>query len=205
MTTIAFPTLSRRTPGAVEFGLKANTQVFTSPLNGSVQTLALPGARWTAAFTWANLAEADAALLQAFLAQLRGQANFCALYPYHRSVPRGSIALSGVTLNGAVAQFASTANLANCGASKTLQAGDYFAVAGELKIATAAATADGSGNMTGVTFEPPVRASAGWSNGAGVTTNKPTATFMLSDPHARWATRVGTGTDIAFDLVEVFQ
>jgi len=167
-----------------------------------VQTMELPGARWTVSFIFDALGEADAALLQVFLLKQRGQANRFTLYPYHRSVPRGSINLSGVTLAAGVAQFATTCNLAGCGAAKTLKAGDYIGVAGELKMVTADATADGAGAITGVTFEPPVRTA--WSNGASVTTDKPTAVFMLSDPHVRWNTRAPLFTDIPIDAVEIF-
>jgi hypothetical protein len=55
-----------------------------------------------------------------------------------------------------------------------------------------------------VTFEPLVRTAAGWSNGASVTTNSPTATFMLSDPHAQWSSRAPMLSDFEFDAVEVW-
>ena len=208
MTTYAFPALSRSAPYSVEFGLKSNTQVFTSPLNGSVQTLELLGARWAETFTWQNLQGADAELIKSLLTKLRGQANRVSKTPYERPAPQGTINLAGVTVNGAVAQFAASANLSGCGIGKTFADGDYFSVAGELKRCTAAFTADGSGNMTGVTFEPPVRAAAGWANTAAVTTNAPTALFIPSDPHVKWQGKPGGPNgvmyDIAFDLVEVF-
>lgn len=204
MSDIAFPTLSRSTPLSVEWGLKSNTQIMVSPLNGSVQRLELIGARWTASFSWTGLRDADAALLEAFVVQLRGQANRATLHPYYRPQPRGTIALSGVTVSGAVAQLASTLALANCGAGATLLRGDYFAVGDELKMATADATANGSGAMSGVTFEPPVRAVAGFANGAAVVTDRPTTNFILTDPHVRWSVRPGRLTDMPFDLVEVW-
>jgi hypothetical protein len=204
MTTFAFPTLSLAAPSRAEWGLKSNTQVFTSPLNGSVQTMELMGARWTGSFSWDTLQEADAALLQAFLVKLRGQANRFTLWPYHRPQPRGTIALASVTVSGAVAQLAATLNLAACGAGATLKAGDYFAVAGELKMATADFTANGAGLMSSVTFEPPVRAVAGFANGAAVTTSYPTATFIVNDPHAKWQTRAPIITDVPFDFTEVW-
>jgi hypothetical protein len=102
-----------------------------------------------------------------------------------------------------VAQFATTCTLNGCGAGATLKAGDYIGVAGELKMVVADATANGSGVATGVTFEPPARAA--WSSAAPVTTNKPTALFMLTDAHARWATRPGLYSDFQLDLVEVFE
>lgn len=204
MTTITFPTLTRAAPGSWEFGLKSNTQVFTSPLNGAVQTMEMLGARWTAAFQWQNLQGADADKVKTLVTQVRGQANRIALWPYQRPVPAGTINLAGVTVNGAVAQLANTLNLSGCGAGKTLLEGDYFSVAGELKRVSTGGTADGSGNLAGVTFEPPVRASAGWANAAAVTTNAPTALFIPSDPHLKWMDRAGPFTDCAFDLVEVW-
>jgi hypothetical protein len=204
VTTYALPTLSRSAPPSVEWGLKSNTQVFTSPLNGAVQTMELIGARWTASFTWQNLDEADASDLQAVLLQARGQANRLSQYAYHRPVPRGTIALASVTLGASVAQLANSCTLNGCGAGATILAGDYISVAGELKMITADATANGSGVATGVTFEPMVRAVAGWSSGASVTTNKPTATFILADPHVRWTTGRALRTDVPVDLVEVW-
>lgn len=204
MTTFAFPTLSRDAPQQADWGLKSNTQVFTSPLNGAVQTAELLGARWTGSFLWDILTEADAALLQAFLVKLRGQANRFTLFPYHRPVPRGTIALSGVTLGAAVAQLLNTCTLNGCGAATTLKAGDYIAVAGELKMVTADATANGGGVMTGVTFEPPIRTAAGWANAASVTTDHPLATFIVKDPHVSWSTRAPIITDVPFDFVEIW-
>lgn len=204
MTTFAFPTLSVAGPGSARWGLKSNTQVFTSPLNGAVQTMELLGARWTVAFALSAMIAADARLLRAFLATLRGQANRFTLAPFEMLQRASTINLSGVTLGASVAQLANSCTLNGCGAGTVLKAGEYFSVAGELKMATADSTANGSGVMTGVTFEPTVRTAAGWANGAGVTTNSPTATFMLSDPHAQWSSRAPMLSDFEFDAVEVW-
>lgn len=190
----------------MEFGLKSYTQSMESPLTGSVQTAEIPfSARWFMSFTLANLAEADdAPLLQAWKIKLRGRANRASLWNFARPLPQGTINTSGVTTSGTTAQGATSVNLTGCGASKTLAIGDFFAVAGELKMITALATADGSGNITGATFEPPVRAAAGWSSGAAVTLDKPTALFIQTGDDASWSTQPYRRTDVAIDMIEVF-
>lgn len=204
MTTYAFPTLSVTAPPAARWGLKSNTQVFTSPLNGAVQTLELLGARWTVGFSLETLPKADARLLRAFIAKLRGQANRFTLSPFEMLDRSSTISLSGVTLGASVAQLANSCTLNGCGAGATLLQGEFFTVAGELKMATNDSTANGSGVMTGVTFEPMVRTAGGWSSGASVTTSGPTATMMLTDPHATWNTRAPMLSDFEFNAVEVW-
>jgi hypothetical protein len=208
MSTIAFPTLSRSAPPAITLGLRSYTQRMESPLTGSVQTAEIAfSARWYMRMSWPNLEETtDAPLLQSFKLQLRGGANRAALYNFARPVPQGTITTSGVTVNGAVAQGATSVTFAGCGASKTLKVGDFFAVAGELKMVsgTAAFTSTGGGAMSGVTFEPPVRTAAGWANGAAVTLTRPTALFIQNDDNGEWDTRAPQFTEIAMDMVEVF-
>ena len=201
MTTIAYPTLSIA-PARMQFGLRANTQVHRSPLTGSVQVLELPGARWRASWSYGRLQEADAALLQAFLARLRGQANDFTVYNFARPVPRGTINLSGVTLTNSVAQFASSVDLSGCGAAKTLLAGDFIGFGGELHMVVAAATASGGGAMTGVTVEPPVRTAQ--LAGVSVTTDKPTVTMMLEDPEASWSSMPAMQTGFELAAMERF-
>jgi len=205
MTDFAFPTLSIAAPPSVEWGVIGNTkQGLVSPLNGSVQTVGQPGSRFACSFMFEDLSIADAALLKAFVMKLNGREHRALLWPFERPVPEGTIALSGVTVSGAVVQGATTVTLANCGAGSTLAVGDYFAVAGQLVMAVAAATANGSGVMAGVEFRPFVRDVAGWANGAAVTTNKPTARFMLAGDESRWTTRAPVITALPFDFVEAF-
>lgn len=184
MTTFAFPTLSIPTFSTLDWWLDPNTQVFESPLDKSVQTLELPGSRWRFSGVFNVLQEPDAALLEGFLAQLRGRANRFTMYNQSRPVPRGTVNLSGVLVNGNQAA-GTTLNIKTAGAAKTLLIGDYIGVNGEVKIVVANATADGSGNAS-VTFEPPLRAAV--TDGMAVTTNQPTATFMLASPSdLRWS------------------
>lgn len=204
MTTYAFPTLSVSAPPNAQWGYKANNQVFQSPLNGAIQVVELLGTRWTVAFSFQTMPKADARLLRAFLMKLRGQVNWFSISPFEMLDRSSTISLSGVTLGASVAQLANSCTLNGCGAGATLLQGEFFTVAGELKMATNDSTANGSGVMTGVTFEPMVRTAGGWSSGASVTTSGPTATMMLTDPHATWNTRAPMLSDFEFNAVEVW-
>ena len=199
--TIAFPALSRADAGSLAWFLQANTQIFESPLDKTVQTLELPGARWGFSCTWANLLEADAALLQAFLVRLRGRSGRFTAHNWARPRPRGTCTLYSVTVAVDAALGDTNASLAGCGASGTLLAGDFIGINGELKMVVAAAVADGSGAMS-VTFEPPLR--AGVAAGAAVTLDKPTAVFMLDEDRTSWTTGAGVFTDVALAATEVF-
>lgn len=199
--TIAFPTLSRADAGNLAWYLQSNTQAFESPLDKTVQTLELPGARWGWSCTFGNLLESDAALLQAFLVRLRGRAGRFTAHNWARPRPRGTCTLYSVTVAVDAALGDTNASLAGCGASGTLLAGDFIGINGELKMVVAAAVADGSGAMS-VTFEPPLR--AGVAAGAAVTLDKPTAVFMLDEDRTSWTTGAGVFTDVALAATEVF-
>ena len=73
MTDYIWP--SSLVPSSSEWRLVANTVAFTSPLSGTTRTLARGGDRWVCTLTFNNLRDSQRAILQAFLAQLRGQAN----------------------------------------------------------------------------------------------------------------------------------
>lgn len=202
MITLAFPSLVVPWPDQFDFSLISNTQIFQSPLSGSLQTLELPGARWGATLTFNNVKDDDAATLQAFLTQLRGQANRFSLWNMARPNPRGNIkAGTAATVNGAN-QTGNQLHTHNWNPGDTiLLPGDLFSVNGELKMITAAATADGTGAAT-LQFEPPLRSSP--SDAAPITTSQPTATFILSDPKPKWSTKTGLLTNFVIDAVEAW-
>lgn len=87
MTTLAWPSIIN--PSRFRFGQRNNCRVHVSPLSGSVQTVALPGSRWTASMQWDRMSAADRANLFSLLAQLRGQANDIALYDLAQPQPQG--------------------------------------------------------------------------------------------------------------------
>lgn len=196
MTTISFPAISRL-PREFSFGVVWNTQVFSSPLTQSVSTVEIPGARWKMQFRLANFEEADAALVQVMLMQLRGRVNRLALYNLARRTPRGTLA--GTPLVAGASQTGASLAIDGCTAGTTLLKGDMFAVNGELKMVCADATADGSGTMT-VTFEPPLRSSP--ADNAPITTSQPTALFMLESDEQMWSTKPGVRSDFTISLIE---
>ena len=204
MTTIAYPTLSRF-PSSLQWGLSSNTQALESPLTGSVQTVELPGARWQFVLAYPSLEEQDAALLQSFLVRLRGQANRFTCFNFARPVPRGTALGTPLVNNasGSPAELQSGSSLITNGwtAGATLKDGDFFSVNSELKMCVADSVADGSGNMT-ITFEPPLRSSP--PHAAPITTDRPTAVFMLTEPTSLWNSRPGVFTDFSVQAMEQY-
>lgn len=202
MTTFAFPSLSVVEPNAMTWGQRANTLVHVSPLSGQVQTVELPGARWLLSVNFAALQAADRALMEAFLARLRGQANRFTAHDFSKPVPRGTYR-GTLTTSGSIAAGATAVTITGGGAAQTLLAGDKLSIGGELKIWTQNATANGSGVITG-SVEPPFRAAI--SSGAAVAWDRPTALFMLAEPEWRIEPRPGRIGMIAtaFDAIEVF-
>ena len=207
-TIYDWPTLSRY-PAEMELGLRANTQVFVSELSGQVQTVELPGTRWTASFRISNLERADdAAELEALLAKLRGQANRLRLPVFSRRAPRGTWAGSP-TVNNEVgsptlSQTGGTLYVKNFTAGATVKKGDLFNLGanGQLLMNTADGTADGSGLLQ-LSVQPNIRTAPAHGT-ALVSTNPVIPQMILSDPHARWTHRAGDEADFAFDLIEVF-
>lgn len=200
MTTYAFPS-ALRAPARVRWELMANTQTFVSPLTGAVQTLEIPGARWRFAAQWGSFDAADGALMRAFLAKLRGQANRFTCSPWGHETPRG--AGGGTPLVKGGSQTGATLAIDGGPTSITgwLLAGDYFTVNGELKILTADASTDGSGEAT-LTFEPPLRTSP--ADNAPLTIAAPTATFIVRDATQGWDITPGARTTFALEAVEFY-
>jgi hypothetical protein len=205
MTTIAFPTLSRAAPSSMEWKLESNTQVFSSPLDGSMYTAELPGARWAFTIAFPSLQESDAALLQAFLAKLRGQANSFTMHNWARPLPRGTGAGTPLVNNSSgsplTSQIGGTLITNGWTVGSTMKAGDYFGVNSELKMCVADSTADGSGNMV-LTFEPPLRNSP--AHAAPITVTRPTAVFLSTEPRAGWGNTPGGFSSFSLQGMEIF-
>ena len=81
-----------------------------------------------------------------------------------------------------------------------VRAGDFFGVAGEFKMVTADATANGSGAMT-LTFEPPLHASP--ADNAALTFVAPTVLMMPVADGVAWSYEAGGVMTFVFDLIEV--
>jgi hypothetical protein len=199
VTTLTWPTLTRAAPRVLDWSLVPNTQSFSSPLSGAVQTVEMPGARWKASFMMENLTEADSALLQAFLVKLRGRAGRFTLHNFARATPRGT--QGGSPLVKGASQTGNTLLIDGCTVGATLLAGDYFTVNGELKMIVADATANGTNEMT-LTFEPPLRSSP--ADNAALTLVRPTAVFMLASDELKWSTQPGKFSSFPIDCIEAW-
>lgn len=180
MSVLTFPAV---VPNNSDFGLESNTQQTRSELNGVVQTLALPGDRWTATLTFTNLFDPKARLMRAFITSLRGQAG-----RFYLPVPgfrRAGIGTGTPVVKGA-GQTGSTIITDGWTINQTgvVAAGDYFNIGTELKMATADANSDGSGNAT-ISFTPPLRVSPA-DNSAIVVTNPKVIMCLADGKQARW-------------------
>lgn len=211
MTTIVWP--SGIIPSGVEWGIKANTQVFVSDLNGSVQTVELPGARITCTLRLPPLERADAAQMEAFIAKLRGQANRAQIPLFGRRAPRGTWAGTPRVNNEAgsptLSQTGTSLVCDGFSASATIKAGDWFNIGsgGQLVMVTDDATANGSGQVT-LSVQPPIR-TAPADNTLLVSTDPVLPTAIMDDPHARWSIKPnGTPnyghTDFTLSFTETF-
>jgi len=159
MNILNFPSLYTA-PNTCTFSLVANTQIFESPLNRTIQTVELPGARWVVKVGWNGLTKADARQVKAWLAKLRGMSGRFYFWDVSHESPSGT-ALGSPLVKGAGQSGCSLLTDGwDASQSALLLPGDYIGVGGELKIITDTIASDASGNAT-LVFEPPIRTSPG--------------------------------------------
>jgi hypothetical protein len=178
MTILSLPTLARANTSQCTFGLQPNTQTFESPLNKTVQTYELPGARWLLTATWQNLNQADARIFKAWLAKLRGAAGRFYAYDMAHKTPSGNVTGSGTVYGASQTGTSLVTAWGTSSISNWFLPGDYFSVNNELKIITAVISLDGSGHAT-LVFEPPLRSSP--TDSSAIIIASPTAIFRLND------------------------
>lgn len=174
MSILTFPNI---TPSANAWGSTPNSQTGRSDLNGSSQTASLPGDAWNDVLTFTNVYDPNARILRAFITSLRGESGRFYISPpgyVNAGVGTGSPLVKGA------AQTGLSITIDGCTPSVTgwLLAGDYIQIGDELKMMTADANSDSSGNAT-LNFTPPIRVSPA-DNSAVVVTN-PKAIMKLKD------------------------
>lgn len=179
MTIATFPAI---TANNAEFGLQCNTQTSRSELNGTIQTLSLPGDIWVCNETFTNKFDPDARILRAFLTSLRGEAG-----RFYKSPPgykRTSTASGTPLVKGASQTGLSLITDGWAVSSTVLLAGEYFQVGNELKMITTDATSNSSGEST-LQFTPPLRAVP--IDNAAIIVDNPACVMKLKDGNqARW-------------------
>lgn len=164
--TISYPlTAPAEVVRAARFApvLRRATAANESPFTGKQQTLSWPYARWEATLDVASSLRDKGAVVEAFIAALRGRYGTFLMGPLHALSPRGTVNLAGVQVDGAVAALANALPLKGLGAGKTLLRGDYLQLGtganARLYLVVEDATANGSGLAT-VSVEPGLRVAA---------------------------------------------
>jgi len=165
------------------WGIKFNTQIFPSDLNGAIQTMAMPGAKWIVTMAFNNRHGKEARLLQGFFAGLQGRAGRFWLTPVEYE-PLGTVDRAGsITAQAMQGATLITANGFEANQTELFFAGDWFEVNGELKKVTSIASSDSSGATT-IEFTPPLRISQ--LVGAVVRVSDPRSQMMLTDDSVDW-------------------
>ena len=195
MATYTFPSV---TPNESTVELVSNTAIFQSPLSGAIQTIDRSGERLVMTLFYRSLTTANRALLVSFIAKMNGHQHR-ATVPFHAVDNQG--AFGGTPLVNGASQTGNSLDIDGASNNITgwIKAGDFFSVNGELKIATADANSDGSGNVT-LSFAPRLRTSP--SDGASVETTAPSGTFLLMDSRQGWNYRPGKFSDFTLKFVE---
>lgn len=183
MTILTFPTIRR--PSGASYRLRGNTQTHRSPLDGTTQTLEMPGAVWELTVSWENLSGDDQRVLAAFLAQLRGAAG---RFYYSPAAWQPRRATGGGTplINGASQSGASLVTDGWSASVQVMRAGDWLSyddTSGRrrLHMVTADVSSNGSGQTT-LAITPPIRRAA--ADNAAVEVAAPSGVFRLPDDAA---------------------
>ena len=194
MTTYAFPSI---TPTTSAMRLQSFTSRFDNPITGGIQTVARGGEVWVVDMTFGNRVTSERAELIAFVAKLQGQRHRFTV-KNHAEANRG--AFGGTPLVDGADQTGNSITVDGCSLSVTnwIREGDFFQIGNELKVCTADASSDGSGNIT-ISFAPAIRTSP--SDNSAITTSNATGVFMLNqDP--QWTNSPGGFMSMSISAIE---
>lgn len=196
------------TPGFADSTFRKWDGTISSPRSAftkRTQTAVGSPALWTAEYTLPVMLRAEAQPWAAFIWQLQGRAGrFYAYNPDYRT-PLG-VATGTPLVNGA--DQANTKSLITDGwtnSTLVLKAGDFIAydtsLGRELRVLTADATSDGSGNAT-LALDEPIRVAP--ANNAAIITTDPSCVMQLvQDEEGLSGDRVGL-QELTFRGVEAF-
>lgn len=211
MALITFPSIIG--PSSLQFGLRAQTQAFTSEFTGSSQYVQLPGSRWYGSVGWQDLDGENLEELRAFLAELQGPQNTFEYGDVSRDNPRSGLA-SGVNIvsSGTTSSNATSMSMTRgsgstiTGTVSLFKKGDYFHVTSsagrELKMVVRDETITNTGT-TSVQFAPGLRGSV--SSGAAIDRHSPRGHFRLaSNDQITWDIRPPIIASVGFSFVEAF-
>lgn len=170
-------------PARVRWRSHPNTRGSTSPLSQYVQTTAMPGAKWGLLLEFPEQSYDERRALHGWLDQLSGQEHRASLFDVSQPTPRGSCPVSGVTVQGGAAQFATALTLAGTPAGTTLLAGDQIQVpiagGGTQLLRIVADAVAGGGNTMAVQVRHAVRAAV--AANAAVVLDRPRVLCILAE------------------------
>lgn len=191
----------------MSLNLSSNTLTHRSDLDGTVQTVLKPGAVWMARIEYPPLRADSRDAVEAFLAQLEGQASRITVFDFSRRFPKGT-ALGTPLVNGGN-QTGSTLVTDGWQASQpaALKVGDWFSVqtssGPELKRVRQTVVVDGAGAAT-IAFSPPLRKPPA-DNAAIVLADASCIMRLATDaPGAGTIEPAGKLVGVVLDLVESF-
>lgn len=183
--------------------LSRHTTNLMSPYDGKRQSIAFPYAVWGFSGKFSINVTTQAALLRSFLVQLAGQANrFRMSLPEYVSPSTGYAGAAGL-VNGASQAGSSLITDGWTASAAIFNQGDYFTINDELKVVTAAATANGSGQVT-ISFQPPLKASPA-DNLALVIVNPTILLSAANDDIASWDLTPPIFYQMQLDAIEAFE
>jgi len=196
---------------SARFGLRANTQTFTSPLDKSIQTLELSGMRWFASYELRLMNRASVETWLAFLVNLKGRAGrFYGVDPAGL-IPRGAAEGSPKVYSGG--QTGQRLITYGWNPARTdfetglLLPGDYIAFdvpsgGRELHKIVQEPILDGYG-FAWLHIVPPIRESPA-ADTEIITTNPSCVMALMDDEQSTWDEDVNNFYTLSFSAVEVF-
>ncbi len=199
MAILTYPTTIL--PEVHEFGIKYNTQVSTSTINGVTQRVELPGARWMGGLSFRDLTPEDSATLKSFLLELRGSSGSFFFGDLTHTSPFSTVTGSPDVETGSTARILKTTV-----SSGTFTAGDYIQIGSddsrELKMIVGATNT--GGNAWDLTIEPMIRRTD--YIGLPIVYTNPKGVFFLTESdQARWSVRSkALLQDMSIEFIELF-
>jgi hypothetical protein len=168
-------------PSGITWRLSALTQIHTSPLDGSTQTLRLPGARWVVSMSWETMPEADWRAIDAFVSWLGGRAGRFTLRPMH--APRRGLGGGAPVIHGGGQTGETLMTRGWPPNQQVLLAGDFLSypdAAGRPMLHKVATWVVNSGpdGVAGIQISPPIRRPGG--DGVALEVNAPFGLFRLA-------------------------
>jgi len=195
MSTIALP--PKFCPNSFILRLQTNQRVVSSPGGGSEQVIDMLNDRWVISLTLPNRKFYDAALIESFIASMRGMTNTVRLHHFVRPQPRG-------TMRGTLKIFLATGPGADSiyveGGQPfaSVGGGDLFEVNGMLLQAAEDRIADANGRI-GIPIASRLRRAT--VVGQAVVWDKPGALFRMTSASAVQYIP-GYSPEVPFDFVE---